>query len=76
LVLMSEGKVLDIKRHASVALKVTESVDAVKGNTANNATKIVTLETGYKVNVPMFIKEGDVLTINTETGEYTSRVSM
>ncbi len=75
MVLMCEGKVLDIKRQASVALKVTESVDAVKGNTANNATKLVTLETGYKVNVPMFIKEGDLLTINTESGAYTGRVS-
>ncbi len=54
-------------------LKVIEATDSVRGNTANNATKTVQLETGYKVNVPLFIKTGDILIINTETGQYTSR---
>lgn len=75
LVLFAEGKIIDIRRKGAVELKVVEASDAVKGNTATNALKEVVLETGYKVNVPMFVKEGDVVTINTETGEYTGRVS-
>lgn len=75
LVLLADGKIIDVKRRSVVDLKVVEASDAVKGNTATNALKEVVLETGYKVNVPMFVKEGDVVTINTETGEYTGRVS-
>ena len=73
LVMFYEGKVLTIKENPSVKLKVVEASDSVRGNTANNATKLVKLETGYEVNVPLFIKTGDVLVINTETGQYTSR---
>jgi elongation factor P len=73
-VMMFDGKVISIRRNLSVALKVTESVDAVRGNTANAATKTVTVETGYRVNVPLFVKLGDTITINTESGEYTGRV--
>ncbi len=57
-----------------VDLKVTESAPAVRGNTSGNANKIVTLETGATVNVPLFINEGDIIKINTTTGEYTERV--
>ena len=73
LVMFYEGKVLSIKENPSVKLKVVEASDSVRGNTANNATKTVKLETGYEVNVPLFIKTGDTLVINTETGQYTSR---
>jgi len=73
LVMFNEGEVLTIKENATVELKVIEATDGVRGNTANNATKTVQLETGYKVNVPLFIKTGDILIINTETGQYTSR---
>lgn len=52
---------------------VTESEPAVKGNSATGASKTVVIETGVKVVVPLFIKEGDILTINTETGEYVER---
>jgi elongation factor P len=55
-------------------LKVTEAAPAVKGNTATGATKTVTLETGATVNCPLFINEGDIIEINTETGEYASRI--
>ncbi|KKR06435.1 MAG: Elongation factor P [candidate division WS6 bacterium GW2011_GWF2_39_15] len=75
LVLLVDGVIIDIRRKASVELTVVQATDAVKGNTANNALKEVALETGYKVNVPMFVKEGDVITVNTDTGEYTGRVS-
>lgn len=73
LILFNDGEVLTIKENATVKLEVIEATDSVRGNTANNATKTVQLETGYKVNVPLFIKTGDILIINTETGQYTSR---
>jgi elongation factor P len=57
-----------------VELKVTEAPPAVKGDTANNPSKTVTLETGFKLSVPMFIKQGELIKINTETGEYVERV--
>lgn len=75
LVMTYEGKILTLKENPSVNLEVTEAVDAVKGNTSNSATKMVTLETGYRVNVPLFIKKGDVLKINTETGEYSGKAN-
>lgn len=53
--------------------KVTEADPAVKGNTSNNALKEITLENGLKLQAPMFIKPGDVVKINTTTGEYVER---
>ena len=73
-VMFYEGKALSLRKEQSVELEVTESVDAVKGNTSQSATKHVTTETGFKAAVPLFIKKGDIITINTETGEYTGRV--
>jgi elongation factor P len=73
LVMVHEGKILTVKEHPSVNLTVTEASDAVRGNTSSSATKEVTLETGYKVYVPLFIKVGDVVKINTETGEYSGK---
>lgn len=58
-----------------VDLKVKEAFPAVKGDTARGGSKEVTLETGTTVQVPMFIKEGEVIRINTETGEYVERVN-
>ena len=57
----------------SVDLTVTECEPGVKGNTATGATKMATLETGYAVRVPLFINEGDVLRIDTRTGNYIER---
>jgi elongation factor P len=70
-----DGKVVNIKRNASVVLEVTEAMDAVKGDTTTNAMKDVTVETGYVLKVPMFIKKGDKITINTESGDYSGRVN-
>jgi elongation factor P len=56
-------------------LKVTETAPAVRGDTVSSGSKQITLESGATVNVPMFINEGDVLRINTESGEYVERVS-
>ncbi len=58
-----------------VELKVTHTEPGVKGDTATTAMKPAILETGYKVNVPLFINEGDVLKIDTRTGEYLERVN-
>ena len=66
--------IIGLRYPVKVELKVTESAPAVRGNTSGNASKIVTLETGATVNVPMFINEGDIIRINTETNEYTERV--
>lgn len=56
-----------------VELKVTEAPDAVKGNTSSGAQKEVTLETGATIMAPMFINEGDIVSVNTDTGEYSER---
>ena len=73
LVMLFVFKILSVKEQPSVSLKVIESSDAVRGHTSNSATKEVVLETGYKVHVPLFIKVGDVLKINTETGAYSGK---
>jgi elongation factor P len=57
----------------TVDLKVTDTVPGIKGATASNQIKPATLETGVVVNVPPFINPGDVIRVNTETGEYLSR---
>ncbi len=69
------GEIMSVLTPIKVELKVTEAMEAVKGNTSSGATKEVTLETGMKVFVPMFINEGDVVAVNTESGQYSERVS-
>ena len=59
----------------SVELTVTKTDPGLKGDTATGATKPATLESGAVVNVPLFINEGDVIRVNTDTGEYVTRVS-
>tara|TARA_Y100001958_G_C21179271_1_gene509484 strand:+ start:242 stop:823 length:582 start_codon:yes stop_codon:yes gene_type:complete len=73
--LLFDEKVIGVDIPVKVDLKVTEAAPAVAGNTAQGATKQVTLETGAEVSVPLFIKEGEVLAINTQTGEYTGRAN-
>ncbi len=68
-----DERVIGIKMPIKVELEVTEAMPAVKGNTSQGATKEVTLETGAKLMVPMFINEGDIVSINTDTGEYSER---
>ncbi len=72
--LVFEGKIVSIILPIKVDLKVVEAPPAVRGNTAQGATKMVKLESGAEVTVPLFIGEGDVLKINTETGEYYERM--
>lgn len=67
------NKIFNVKLPIKVQLKVIDAPPDVRGNTAQGGSKIVTLETGATLTVPMFIKENDVLVINTETGEYVER---
>lgn len=67
-------KIIGFKMPITVDLKVTEAMTTVAGDTVKGGVKQVTLETGTTINVPMFVKEGDVIRINTETGEYRERV--
>lgn len=69
-----KDSVIGIRVPIKVELEVTDAPPAVKGNTAQGGTKQVTLESGAVASVPLFINEGDVVRINTETGEYTERV--
>lgn len=65
---------IDITLPIFVELQVTKSDPGVRGDTATGATKPATLETGYVIQVPLFIEEGEVLKIDTRTGEYVERV--
>ncbi len=72
--LVFEENIIGLKLPIKVELRVTEAANAVRGDTAKGGNKQVTLETGATINVPMFITEGEVIRINTETGEYAERV--
>ncbi len=65
---------LSVDMPASVILEVTHTEPGVKGNTATNATKPATVETGARINVPLFINEGDKIKVETEKGTYQERV--
>lgn len=67
-------EVIGVHIPIKVELTVTEAAEAVKGNTSSGATKTVTVETGATLQVPQFINEGDIISINTETGQYSERV--
>jgi elongation factor P len=70
-----EERVVGVELPPSVVLKVTKTGPGEKGNSATNILKPAILESGLVVQVPTFIKEGDKLKINTQSGEYVSRVS-
>jgi len=65
---------LSVDMPASIVLEVTYAEPGVKGNTATNATKPATVETGATINVPLFINEGDKIKIDTATGSYMERI--
>ena len=71
--LFDGNEVLDIRLPSHVVLEVTETEPGFKGNTATGATKPATVETGYTLNVPLFINEEDKLRIDTRTGDYVER---
>lgn len=74
-ILRFNDKPVSIELPIKVELKVTEAPPDTKGNSGGNVTKPVTLETGLVVNAPMFIHEGDILRIDTRTGEYVERAA-
>lgn len=68
-----EGDPIGVDLPASVVLEVTEVEFGLKGDTASGATKPATLETGLKLNVPLFISKGDKIKVDTRSGEYIER---
>jgi len=70
-----ESKLMGVRLPIKVDLLVKEAPPSIKGNTAQGGNKQVTLETGAAVNVPLFVNEGDIVKVNTETGEYVERVT-
>lgn len=69
------GKIIGVKLPIKMEFKVTEAPPAIRGNTAQGGTKQITLEGGAKVAAPLFVEEGDVVRVNTETGQYVERVN-
>jgi elongation factor P len=69
-----KGSAFSVDCENFVVLRVTQSEPSVKGNTATNATKEAILETGAKIQVPMFVNEGELIRVDTRTGEYMERV--
>ena len=72
-ILYVQGKAATIQVPPSVFLKVTESADGVRGDSANNVQKPAVLETGLTITVPLFIKEGEMIKVSTENGQYMGR---
>jgi len=70
-----QDKPITIKIPVKVELEVTDAPPGIKGDTATGGNKVVTLSSGATVNAPLFINTGDVLKINTDTGDYVERVS-
>ena len=72
--LVFNEEIIGLKLPIKVELKVTEAPPVVKGDTVTGGTKQITLETGAVINAPLFVNEGDVIRVNTETEEYAERV--
>lgn len=73
--LLYRDRIQSISLPIKADLRVTEAPPGVKGNTAQGGSKRVTLESGAEVEVPMFVETGDTVRVNTQTGEYDTRVS-
>jgi elongation factor P len=74
-VVMWEATPIDVTVPLKMVFEVTEAEEAIKGDTVTGATKPVKTETGLEVKVPLFIKQGDKILVNTESGEYVERVN-
>ncbi len=73
---MFDSRVINIELAKNIPLKVTYTESVVKGDTSSAITKEAQLETGIKVKVPAFIKQGDIIKVDTRTGEYLERVKV
>ena len=69
-----KGSAFSVAAPNFVTLEVTKTEPGVRGDTATNVTKPATLETGYELNVPLFINQGDKIRVDTRTGEYMERI--
>ncbi len=72
--LIFNNRIINISLPIKVQLKITQSPPGIRGDRAQGGTKVVVLETGAEINVPLFIEEGDIIEINTETNEYVRRI--
>lgn len=72
--LFLEGRLVSITPPIKVELRVIDAPAGIRGDTVSGATKEVILETGAKISTPLFVKEGDIVRVNTETGKYSERV--
>ncbi len=72
--LVFKDEVINVSLPIKIQLKVTEAPPGVKGDRAQGGTKTVTLETRASINVPLFVDAGDIVEVNTETGEYVRRM--
>ena len=68
-----EGEAIGVRFPLKVTVKVSEAEEASAGNTVNAPKKPVTIETGVQVMAPLFVKQGETIIVDTETGEYVSR---
>ena len=68
-----DGKVINVELPKNLYLKVTYTEDVVKGDTTSSVMKDATMETGLVVKVPAFIKQGDIISVDTSNGEYRER---
>ena len=69
-----QDKIINISLPIKIQLKVDQSPPGIKGSRSQPGTKTITLETGAKINTPLFVKEGDIIEVNTQTGEYVRRI--
>ncbi|MEN9524467.1 MAG: hypothetical protein RL536_536 [Candidatus Parcubacteria bacterium] len=72
--LLFDEQPMGFKMPITTELRVTEAPPSIKGDTATGGQKVVTLETGATINAPLFVNEGDIIRINTDSGEYRERV--
>ncbi|MCK4553589.1 elongation factor P, partial [Candidatus Parcubacteria bacterium] len=72
-ILYFQNNPVSVDLPVKIDLKVISAPPGVKGNSAGSVTKQVELETGANINVPLFVNEGDVIRVNTDTGEYVER---
>ncbi|CAD2077157.1 elongation factor P [Phocicoccus schoeneichii] len=72
-IMMYEGETLGVDLPKSVELQVVETEPGLKGDTVSGGTKSATMETGLKIQVPLFIENGEILVVNTDDGSYVSR---
>lgn len=72
--MLFDDKIIGVQMPIKIELKVVEAPPNMKGNTAQGGNKVVKVETGASVNAPLFINAGDIIRVNTNTGEYVERV--